>query len=493
LAEQQSLKRNVALKVLKPELARDRSYVERFHREAQSAAALVQANIVQIYEVGELEGLHFIAQEYVRGRNLRQYLARHGAVEPFMAVNVLRQVTLALQKSGEQGVIHRDIKPENIMLSTSGEVKVTDFGLARVNNESSSHDLTQIGITMGTPLYMSPEQINSGRVDPRSDIYSLGVTIYHMLAGHPPFEGETALAIAVQHVHQQPVALDQLRPDVPVELSDLILKMIAKDPDDRPMNATQLLREIKKIKIELDDSWETLVEKLALDEMSGTAVSTQPDVSKLAVTRQLQSVMKGHVRSWWTSPATIALFSLLTLAAAGTGVALALRNPPRDPLDVGAEMFAKIPRQDTIMEQYWAACYGQTEEWWYAVLEYFPPELAPPESQHETWLFHYRAKERLGELFLTDGNWQKALSIYKELEGAEDVSPSFRVIGLAGQAIANYHLNEPELSRRLLMEIIVELNDLNEFMRSRVEELLQQFEPQFSSSFTGLMSASGAG
>ena len=163
------IERHVALKVLKPELASDESYVKRFHREAQSAATLVQANIVQIYEVNEVDGLHFIAQEYVRGRNLRQYLDRYGAVEPVMAITVLRQCAMALQKAAEFHVVHRDIKPENIMLSTSGEVKVTDFGLARVNNDSSQQALTQIGITMGTPLYMSPEQVEGGSLDSRSE------------------------------------------------------------------------------------------------------------------------------------------------------------------------------------------------------------------------------------------------------------------------------------------------------------------------------------
>ena len=128
-----SLQRNVALKILKPELASDESYDKRFHREAQAAARLAHANIVQIYEVKKIDGFHFIAQEYVQGRNLRQYLDRHGAVEPVMAMTVLRQCALALQKAAEFNVVHRDIKPENIMLSTNGEVKVTDFGLARVN------------------------------------------------------------------------------------------------------------------------------------------------------------------------------------------------------------------------------------------------------------------------------------------------------------------------------------------------------------------------
>ncbi len=218
---------------------------------------------MQIYEVGEIDGHNFIAQEYVPGRNLRQYLSRFGAVEPIMTMNVMRQVALALQKAGELNVIHRDIKPENILLSPGGEAKVADFGLARINNDAARQALTQIGITMGTPLYMSPEQIEGRSVDPRSDIYSLGITAYQMLAGKPPFDGDTALAIAVQHVQNQPEPLLQIRPDVPPELIRLIERMMSKHPDDRPENATKLLSEMRKIKIDADQDWQQVVENLA--------------------------------------------------------------------------------------------------------------------------------------------------------------------------------------------------------------------------------------
>ena len=177
LAVQESLKRNVALKVLKQHLSVDGDYVSRFQREAQAAAALVHANIVQIFEVGQADGYHFIAQEYVRGRNLKEYLKRYGAVTPDMAMSVFRQAARALQKGAEHDVVHRDIKPENIMLTANGELKITDFGLALIGSESDN-GLTRAGITVGTPLYMSPEQIEGGEIDIRSDIYSLGVTLY---------------------------------------------------------------------------------------------------------------------------------------------------------------------------------------------------------------------------------------------------------------------------------------------------------------------------
>jgi len=170
LAEQLSLRRQVALKVLSPALASDRNYVERFLNEARAAASLVHPNIVQIYEVGEVEGIHFIAQEYVAGKNLGQLLEREGTLLPSLVLEVLRQVVSALCKAQELAIVHRDIKPENLLLSHSGEVKVADFGLARVQNIDTAA-LTQVGVAMGTPLYMSPEQVEGKPVDARSDLY----------------------------------------------------------------------------------------------------------------------------------------------------------------------------------------------------------------------------------------------------------------------------------------------------------------------------------
>ncbi len=225
LAEQGSLNRQVAVKVLKRELARDQTYIQRFQREAQAAASLVHANIVQIHEVGCIDGVYFIAQEYVQGLNLRQWMARHGALDLRMALIIMRQVAAALAKAAERGIVHRDIKPENIMLTRSGEVKVADFGLARGPRVGEAVDLTQAGMTMGTPLYMSPEQVEGEPLDSRSDLYSFGVTCYQMLAGSPPFGGETALSVAVQHLKKQPDPLENLRRDLPPALCRIVHKI----------------------------------------------------------------------------------------------------------------------------------------------------------------------------------------------------------------------------------------------------------------------------
>src|SRR6476646_9255563 len=152
--------------------------------------------------------MHFMALEYVEGRNLREYLERKGPPELLVSLSIMRQVASALQRAGELGIIHRDIKPENILLTRKGEVKVADFGLARcLTGDGPVLNLTQSGVTMGTPLYMSPEQVEGKPVDGRSDIYSFGVTCYHMLAGHPPFEGESPFEVALKHVRAEPTPL----------------------------------------------------------------------------------------------------------------------------------------------------------------------------------------------------------------------------------------------------------------------------------------------
>ena len=244
LARQRSLQRFVALKILRSDLATDAKYVQRFRREAQAAAALVHPNIVQIFEIGEWEGLHFIAQEYVAGMNVKQWMSRHAAFPCQDAVAILQQVASALQQAEQAGIVHRDIKPENILMDTDGVVKVADFGLARVNSDRDHMELTQIGMTLGTPLYMSPEQIQGKELDSRSDMYSLGVTAFHMLAGHPPFDADNAISIAVQQIHHEPPPLDALRSDVPVELSRLVRHMMMKSPEERPPDARELQRRL---------------------------------------------------------------------------------------------------------------------------------------------------------------------------------------------------------------------------------------------------------
>ena len=446
LAKQISLDRNVALKVLKAELAKDESYVQRFRQEAQAAARLRQANIVQIYEVGELEGYYYISQEYVQGRNLSQYLSRHGAVEPVMAINVLRQCGLALQESGKHSVIHRDIKPDNIMLSTNGEVKITDFGLARVNDDASKQGLTQVGVTMGTPLYMSPEQVEGADVDQRSDIYSLGVTAYHMLAGYPPFDGENALSIAVQHVKDEPISLASLRPDVSQELCDVVAQMMFKKRAERPADARQLLKLLRKIKVDGDDDWDMIVEKLSATESFFDRPTASISQAKIAATMQLQQVIKGNVRPWWRSPTTLLTIGALSLAGLVAGIGAARQTGSSSLLDV-AENELKVPEvarasssTDQLREaEIWPGILKKDPEPYYqAVLDYWPA-TAGPETEllsDGLTLFNRRmAMERLSEIYVEANRDYEALEIFDQFAGLDDLAQEFKAVGIVGQAI----------------------------------------------------------
>ncbi|QDU64037.1 Serine/threonine-protein kinase PknB [Planctomycetes bacterium Pan216] len=231
LAEQQSLKRSVALKILRAELVKDENYLKRFKAEALTVAPISHPNIVSVIAIGEADGIHYIAFEYVEGGNLRTFLNKKGTLSWQNCVGVLRKVTSALDRAHEAGIIHRDIKPDNVLITRKGEVKVADFGLARLTSENLN--LTQPGMTMGTPLYMSPEQIEGKDLDIRTDLYSAGVMAYHMLAGHPPYMGQTAMAVALLHVQGRATPLPELRPDVPPELARIIEKLMAKNRVDR--------------------------------------------------------------------------------------------------------------------------------------------------------------------------------------------------------------------------------------------------------------------
>ncbi len=198
----------------------------------------------------------------------------------------MRQVTAALAKASSEGIVHRDIKPENIMLARSGEVKVADFGLARVQGDAGAN-LTQIGVTMGTPLYMSPEQIEGRPLDSRSDIYSLGVTAYHMLSGQPPFMGDSPLSVAVQHLNQSSTPLSIRRPDVPPRLAQVIERMMAKNPADRFNEPTALIAELHALAAEgAQQGWAT-----GLDQVSLTNILQAAD-QRSAATNRLDDLMK---------------------------------------------------------------------------------------------------------------------------------------------------------------------------------------------------------
>ncbi len=240
------LDRRVALKVLFPELSTDRNFVERFRREAQAAANLSHPNIVSIYDWGEEEGTYFIVMEFIEGRTLGQIIRQEGPLVADRAAEIAADVAAALAFAHRSGVVHRDVKPGNVLISPTGQVKVTDFGIARAAN--SDQDLTQTGAVMGTATYFSPEQAQGHRVDPRSDVYSLGVVLYEMVAGRAPFAGENPMAIAYKHVREQPVPPRQVNADVPEAFESIVLQAMAKNPNDRYTSAEELRQDLLRFR-----------------------------------------------------------------------------------------------------------------------------------------------------------------------------------------------------------------------------------------------------
>ncbi|MGA2037360.1 MAG: Stk1 family PASTA domain-containing Ser/Thr kinase, partial [Acidimicrobiales bacterium] len=230
-ARDRMLDRPVALKILFPELSVDRSFVERFRREAQAAANLSHPSIVPVFDWGEDGGTYFIVMEFVDGRSLSSILRGAGPLHPDRAAEIASDVAGALAYAHRHGVIHRDVKPGNVLITDEGVVKVTDFGIARALNTEES--LTQTGAVMGTATYFSPEQAEGMGVDARSDIYSLGVVLFEMVTGRPPFLGETPVAVASKHVREQPPTPREINPAVPPDLEAIILKCMAKSPEHR--------------------------------------------------------------------------------------------------------------------------------------------------------------------------------------------------------------------------------------------------------------------
>jgi eukaryotic-like serine/threonine-protein kinase len=289
LAEDQQLGRQVALKLLYRHLAEDAQFVERFRREASSAAGLQHPNIVGIFDRGEWDGTFYIAMEYVEGRTLKDVIRERGPAPAEAAVDVVLQILRALRYAHQRGIVHRDIKPQNVLIDEDGRVRVTDFGIAR----AGASDMTETGSVMGTAQYLSPEQAQGRAVDGRSDLYSTGIVLYELLTGRVPFDAESPVSVALKQVSEPPVPPRELNPEIPPALEAVVLRALEKDPARRFADADEFIEALHAARAAPDVVPAAPVE----------VIEEEPDRSR-----------------WW-----LWLLALLALAAIAVGLYLLLK------------------------------------------------------------------------------------------------------------------------------------------------------------------------
>ena len=406
LAEQRSLGRRVALKILKKDLATDKTYIHRFVREAQAIAALNHPGLVQIFQTDCYDGYWFIAQEYVQGETLQHEIQRLGTLPIPQVVDILWQMAAAFETAAESEIVHRDIKPDNIMLGQNSVVKATDFGLAHIkkSTERSQLALTEAGMTLGTPLYMSPEQAQGHKLDHRSDIYSLGITCWHALVGRPPFMGGTALSVALQHVNTPPPPLLKQRYDIPPALAVIIERMIEKKPDNRFQTFHAILQELQTQGLTPD--------KPIHIPQSGRS---QPSARQL-----LQRTLEQR-RTWIGRIVSLFLFFCVLLPLLGWSSGYAYRAWMDPPVTMAEP--EGIPRKLTVEEQWIYACFLDTPEAWQAVVDNFPDE----------YLWERKAKRQLLRYYFSHGDTRNSEALFYEFTYLI-WNEEYRTLGYAGLA-----------------------------------------------------------
>ncbi len=234
--------RVVAIKVLRDVYSTEPKFVKRFQREAQAASTLQHPNIVQVYDYGQANGNYYIVMELVEGIDLRRYLRRRGVLDIDRAVIIAHDVALGLGAAHRRGIVHRDVKPQNVLVGRGGSIKLTDFGIASIYKDIHDERLTTTGMTLGTVQYYAPEQAQGEIVSPAADVYALGIVMYEMLTGHTPFDGDSLVAVAMQHLEAQPIPPSQFNPNIPVILEDIIMHCLEKVPEMRFRDGSQLAR-----------------------------------------------------------------------------------------------------------------------------------------------------------------------------------------------------------------------------------------------------------
>ena len=280
-AKDHKLNRFVAVKVLKPEFREDTTFIRKFRSEAQAAAGLTHPNIVNVFDVGDDEGVYYIVMELIEGITLKEYIAKKGKLSIKEATSIAIQVSMGLEAAHNHGIVHRDVKPQNIIISTEGKVKVTDFGIARAASSNTiSSDV------MGSVHYSSPEQARNGFVDGRSDIYSLGIVMYEMVTGRVPFDGDTTVAVAIQHLQEEITPPSTYAPNLPISLEKIILKCTQKNPDRRYQTIEDLLADLRKSLVKPNEDFVVIA---PLVDNGKTKVISQDEIKQIKEQRAVEA------------------------------------------------------------------------------------------------------------------------------------------------------------------------------------------------------------
>ena len=318
------LKRYVAVKILRDEVTTDEEFIKRFETEAQSAARLVHANIVSIFDVGVDNGIYYIVMELIQGKTLKEIIVEEGGPLPWKwSVNVAIQIASALEMAHKNNIIHRDIKPHNIIITEDGVAKVTDFGIAKAVSNST---ITAFGTTIGSVHYFSPEHARGGYTDAKSDIYSLGVVMYEMVTGKVPFDADTPVSVALKHMQEDPVPPIELNPHLPEAVNKIILKALKKDPMLRYQTATELLQDLK---MALKNPSGDFVDDADFDPTAKTQRISTQDVEKMQKDSRKNEDNKfvKFIKNHKVLSSFIGLILLFCIAFGGTMLVLNVTNP----------------------------------------------------------------------------------------------------------------------------------------------------------------------
>ena len=446
LARHLPLDRPVALKILYADFAADPRALRRFYREARSAARLDSPSIVRIYEVGQFGGrcpllsrllpgkpfrtsppIPYIAEEYVPGMNLAEYLRRRGVLSVRQTLTVLGEVARALDAAHRAGVVHRDIKPENILLSETGRIKVADFGLAFYDEENRSNDLTltRAGVVLGTPLYMSPEQAEGKTIDARSDLYSLGAAAFRMLAGHAPYEGGTPMSVLLRHASADVPDPRRFRPEIPGAVAELLIRLMAKKPEERFASASELAAEVARLEKTLfgkktdsepnENLFAEPAERFEFARYLGAIDATCQFRNSLLEMKSLEGSSCGTGR-WIRRGA--ALISVLAAALLAGGIWAFCRGPNPETAAPGIERF------DSVEEQWVFALQTDTAAAWESFLRFYPDD--------PYWTV--KAKRRLAPALMDEGRTKEAAPLFGEFAAGHAEGLAGIPFGLAGQA-----------------------------------------------------------